>query len=161
MPLGASAAVVNASIMPEKSMCGFFHNHCARVSERGRGDSGKGQNCSLLLVIGKPETQSRSDGASLLKTESNGPILPSAVINWYNSFFEPGTAPFPETDDEPFLCPMLQSRCETLAPRHESIIKLSTHPTAHAASALSLAFPCPGRNLPRYRRRHKDKLPSP
>jgi hypothetical protein len=84
MPLGASAAVVNASIMPEKSMCGFFHNRYARVSERGSGDSGKGQNCSLLLVIGKPETESRSDVASLLKTESNGPILPSAVINWDN-----------------------------------------------------------------------------
>ena len=81
MPLGASAAVVNASIMPEKSMCGFFHNRYARVSERGSGDSGKGQNCSLSLVIGKPETESRSYVASLLKTESNGPILPSEVIN--------------------------------------------------------------------------------
>jgi hypothetical protein len=85
MPLGASAAVVNASIMLEKSMCGFFHNRCAKVSERASGVSGKGQNCSLLLVIGKPETESLSDGASLLKTESNGPILPSAVINWYET----------------------------------------------------------------------------
>jgi hypothetical protein len=78
----------------------FFHNRCARVSERASRDPGKGQHFSLLLVIGKLETESRSYVASLLKTESNGPILPSAVINWYNSFFEPGTAPFPESDDE-------------------------------------------------------------
>jgi hypothetical protein len=61
----------------------FFHNRCARVCERGSGDSGKNQNFSLLLVIGKLETESRSDVASLLKTESNGAILPGKVINGY------------------------------------------------------------------------------
>tara|TARA_B110001469_G_scaffold26403_1_gene27174 strand:+ start:336 stop:713 length:378 start_codon:yes stop_codon:yes gene_type:complete len=53
--------------------------------ERGSGDSGKGQAFSLLLVIGKAETESRSYVASLLKTESNGAILPSEGINWYKT----------------------------------------------------------------------------
>jgi hypothetical protein len=61
----------------------FFHNRCARVSERGSGDSGKSHNFSLLLVIEKLEIESRSYEAALLKTESNGAILPSKVINWY------------------------------------------------------------------------------
>jgi hypothetical protein len=50
MPLGASAAVVNASIMPEKSMCGFFFTTAAL--ELARGGVGLWERSELLTFVG-------------------------------------------------------------------------------------------------------------
>lgn len=46
----------------------------------GSGDTGNAECFLLLLVIEKTETEYRCDAASLVKTGSNGSILPNKVI---------------------------------------------------------------------------------